>query len=157
MTDFKSVQKLCCAKKSCTKIYIQPHVDPFGDNSDVDSGNEEEPTINNLSRNQLLAPASLEVQQLGKAKKLSITSEILSNKNESELPSSSSGENRNPKQKKKRYEKEESTYHSKDTEKLSKEKLKKEYINSWKHRDIKGTNDFCWKLPNPLKVSANHL
>ena len=29
------------------------------------------------------------------------------------------------------------------TEKSSKKKSKKEYINSWKHRNMKETSDFC--------------
>ena len=128
--------------QGCAKIYIQPPVDPFGDNSDVDSGNEEEPNTNNFSGNQLLAPASLEIKRLGKAKKLSITSEMFSSNYKSELPSSSSssssssslsssssGENRNPKQKKRSYEKDEPTYSSKDTGKPSNKKSKKECIN----------------------------
>ena len=51
-------------------------------------------------------------------------SEVLSNNNKSELPTSS-GENRNLKQKKRRYVKEKSMYPSKDTEKLSKKNSKK--------------------------------
>ena len=45
----------------CAKVYVQPTVDPFGNNSDADSGNEEEASINNLIGNQLLAVASLEI------------------------------------------------------------------------------------------------
>ena len=47
-------------------------VDPYWGNSGVDSGNKEEATIKNLSGNQLLARAFLEVKQLLEAKKLSI-------------------------------------------------------------------------------------
>ena len=39
--------------QGCAKIYTQPQADPFWDNSDVDSVNEEKLTINNLSGNQL--------------------------------------------------------------------------------------------------------
>ena len=116
--------------QSCEKVYIQPLL---GDKIDVDSGNEEDPTINNLCGDQLLAPASLKIEQLGKSKKLSITNQMLANNNKSESPSlssSSSGENHDPKQKRRQYEKKESTYPSKDTENPSKRKLKKEYINS---------------------------
>ena len=113
--------------QSCAKIYIQPPVNLFWDKSDFDSGNEEEPAINNLSGDQLLAPGSLKVKQLRIVKELSITSQMLSSYSKSELPSSlslssssSSGENCKPKQKKRRYEKKKSTYPSKDTEKPSK-------------------------------------
>ena len=106
--------------------------------------------------NQPSAPAWLEIKHLGKAKNLSITSEMLSNSNESELPPSSSSSSsptiitiniiRRKSQSqtgKETYEKEESTYPSKDKEKSSKNKSMKEYIYSWKHRDRKETNDFC--------------
>ena len=100
--------------------------------------------------NQPSAPAWLEIKHLGKAKKLSITSEMLSNSNESELPSSSTIITINIIRRKSQsqtgketYEKEESTYPSKDKEKSSKNKSMKEYIYSWKHRDRKETNDFC--------------
>ena len=43
------------------------------------SRNEKESTINNLSGNQLLVPVSVEVKQLGTAKKLLITSKKISN------------------------------------------------------------------------------
>ena len=100
--------------------------------------------------NQPSAPAWLEIKHLGKAKKLSITSEMLSNSNKSELPSSSTiitiniiRRKSQSQTEKEIYEKEESTYPSKDKEKSSKNKSMKEYIYSWKHRDRKETNDFC--------------
>ena len=43
-----------------TKIFIQPPLDANGNNSDIDSGDEEDARIDNLSGNQLLALASLE-------------------------------------------------------------------------------------------------
>ena len=42
-----------------TKIFIQPPIDSNENNSDVDSGDEEDPSIDNPSRNQLLAIVSL--------------------------------------------------------------------------------------------------
>ena len=45
----------------------------------------------------------------------------------------------------------------KDIEKLSKKKPKEEYINGWKHRDIKEPNDFCCKLPNPANDEFQSL
>ena len=50
--------------RDSTKIYIQPPVDPNGDISDVDSASEEESSTDNLSPNQLLAHAALEVKQI---------------------------------------------------------------------------------------------
>ena len=49
-----------------TKIFIQPPLNSNGNNSDTDSGDEEDASIDNLSRNQLLAPASLVVKNLRK-------------------------------------------------------------------------------------------
>ena len=42
-----------------TKIFIQPPIDSNENNCDVDSGDEEDPSIDNPSRNQLLAIVSL--------------------------------------------------------------------------------------------------
>ena len=49
-----------------TKIFIQPPIDSNENNSDVDSGDEEDPSIDNLNRNQLLAPVSLVVKDIKK-------------------------------------------------------------------------------------------
>ena len=50
-----------------TKIFIQPPIDSNENNSDVDSGDEEDPSIDNLSGNQLLAPVSLVVKDVKKS------------------------------------------------------------------------------------------
>ena len=83
---------------------------------------------------------------------------MLSNSNKSELPSSSTiitiniiRRKSQSQTEKEIYEKEESTYPSKDKEKSSKNKSMKEYIYSWKHRDRKETNDFCQKLLYPVR------
>ena len=49
-----------------TKIFIQPPIDSNENNSDVDSGDEEDPSIDNLSGNQLLALVSLVVKDVKK-------------------------------------------------------------------------------------------
>ena len=49
-----------------TKIFIQPPIDSNENNSDVDSGDEEDPSIDNLSGNQLLASVSLVVKYVKK-------------------------------------------------------------------------------------------
>ena len=49
-----------------TKIFIQPPLDSNGNNSDIDSGDEEGASIDNLSGNQPLAPASLVVTDVRK-------------------------------------------------------------------------------------------
>ena len=42
--------------QDCTRIFIQPPVDANGNISDIDSADEEELSVNNLSGNQLLLP-----------------------------------------------------------------------------------------------------
>ena len=49
-----------------TKIFIQPPIDSNENNSDVDSGDKEDPSINNLSGNQPLAPVSLVLKDVKK-------------------------------------------------------------------------------------------
>ena len=51
-----------------TKIFIQPPIDSNENNSDFDSGDGEDPSIDNLSGNQLLAPVSLVVKDVEKGK-----------------------------------------------------------------------------------------
>ena len=49
-----------------TKIFIQPPINSNENNSEVDSGEEEDPGIDNLNGNQLLAPVSLVVKDVKK-------------------------------------------------------------------------------------------
>ena len=49
-----------------TKIFIQPAIYSNENNSDVDSVDEEDPSIDNLSGNQFLAPVSLVVKDVKK-------------------------------------------------------------------------------------------
>ena len=49
-----------------TKIFIQPPIDSNENNSDIDLGDEEDLSIDNLSGNQLLAPVSLVVKDVKK-------------------------------------------------------------------------------------------
>ena len=48
------------------KIFIKPPIDPNENNSDVDSGDEDDASIDNLSGNQLLAPVLLVVKDVKK-------------------------------------------------------------------------------------------
>ena len=50
-----------------TKIFIQPPIDSNENNSDADSGDEGDPSIDNLSGNQLLALVSLGVRGVKKS------------------------------------------------------------------------------------------
>ena len=51
-----------------TKIFIQPPINSSENNSDVDSGDKEDPSIDNLSGNKLLVPVSLVVKDVKKGK-----------------------------------------------------------------------------------------
>ena len=51
-----------------TKIFIQLPIDSNKNNSDFDSGDEEDPSIDNLSGNQLHASVSLVVKDVKKGK-----------------------------------------------------------------------------------------
>ena len=53
-------------KNISSKIFIQPTIDSNENNSGVVSSNEEDPSIDNLSGNQLLAPVSLVLKDLKK-------------------------------------------------------------------------------------------
>ena len=52
--------------QNVTKIFIQPPIDSNQNNSEVDSDDEEDPSIDNLSENQLLAPVSLVMKDVKK-------------------------------------------------------------------------------------------
>ena len=49
-----------------TKIFIQPPIDSNENNTGVDSGDKEDPSIDNLSGNQLLAPVPLVIKDVKK-------------------------------------------------------------------------------------------
>ena len=53
------------------RIFIQPLIDANRNIGDNDSVNEEDSSVNNLSGNQLLAPAVLELQEIGKSGRVS--------------------------------------------------------------------------------------
>ena len=54
-----------------TRIFIQPLIDANRNIGDNDSVNEEDSSVNNLSGNQLLTPAVLELQEIGKGGRVS--------------------------------------------------------------------------------------
>ena len=56
----------------CTRIFIQPPADANGNISNIDSADEEELSVNNLSGNQLLAPAVLELKEVGKSGRVAV-------------------------------------------------------------------------------------
>ena len=54
--------------QDCTRIFIQLPVDANGSISDIESADEEELSVNNLSGNQFLVPALLELKEVGKGR-----------------------------------------------------------------------------------------
>ena len=79
----------------CTRIFIQPSVDANGNISDTDSADEEKLSVNNLSGNQLLVPAVLELKEVGKGGRVSVgqlsnDNTSVENQTASEVPASSS-------------------------------------------------------------------
>ena len=61
-----SVFDLEIEHQDVTKILIQPPIDSNENNTDVDSGDEEDPNIDNLGGNQFLAPVLLVVKDVKK-------------------------------------------------------------------------------------------
>ena len=79
----------------CTRIFIELPVDANGNFSDTDSADEEELSVNNLSGNQLFAPAVLEIKEVGKGDRVSVgqlsnDNTSVENQTASDVPASSS-------------------------------------------------------------------
>ena len=58
--------------QDCTRIFIQLPIDANWNISDIDSADEEELSVNNLSGNQFLVLALLELKEVGKGRIVSI-------------------------------------------------------------------------------------
>ena len=58
--------------QDCTRIFIHPPVDANGKINDTDSADEEKLSCNSLSGNQFLAPAVLELKEVGKGGRVSV-------------------------------------------------------------------------------------
>ena len=59
-------QNVLVITKIVTKIFIQPPTDSNENNSGIDSGDNKDPSIDNLSGNQLLAPVPLVIKDVKK-------------------------------------------------------------------------------------------
>ena len=79
--DSESESDIEINHQDCIRIFIQPLINANGNISDIDSADEEDSIVNNLSGNQLLAPAVLELQEIGKGGRVSL--KRLSNDNAS--------------------------------------------------------------------------
>ena len=58
--------------QDCTRIFIQLPIDANGSISDIESADEEKLSVNNLSGNQFLVPALLELKEVGKGRIVSV-------------------------------------------------------------------------------------
>ena len=79
--DSESESDIEINHQDCRRIFIQPLINANGNISDIDSADEEDSIVNNLNGNQLLAPAVLELQEIGKGGRVSV--KRLSNDNTS--------------------------------------------------------------------------
>ena len=114
------------AHQDITKIFIQPPLDSNGNNSDIDSGDKEDASIDNLSGNQLLAPASLVVKDV----RIHVEQNIDQEEKEGDPASSCSGSGS---------KKRKTSIKVKNGKEPSKKKAKgaKEiHVNRWQHNDI---------------------
>ena len=126
-----------------TKIFIQPPLDSNGNNSD--SGDEEDASIDNLSGNQLLAPASLVVKDVRKGE-IHVEQNIDQEEKEDDPASNCSGSESN---------KRKTSIEVKNGKEPAKKKAKgaKEiHVNRWQHNDIQNVEDLSsWTSPEPVR------
>ena len=127
-----------------TKILIQPPIDSNENNSDVDSGDEEDPSIDNLSGNQFLAPVSLMVNDVKKG-------EIHVEQKKNQQEKDPGGCNCSDTGSKKRKALKKVRNGKKPVKKKAKE-AKEIHGNLWQHKDIPNANDLSrWTFPKPVR------
>ena len=128
-----------------TKIFIQPPLDSNGNNSGIDSGDEEDASIDNLSGNQLLASASLVVKDVRKGE-IHVEQNIDQEEKEDDPASNCSGSGSN---------KRKTSIKVKNGKEPAKKKAKgaKEiHVNRWQHNDIQNVEDLSsWTFPDPVR------
>ena len=117
----------------CTRIFIQPPVNANGNISDIDSANEEELSINNLSGNELLAPAVLELKEIGKDGRVSVGQLLndntsFKNQTASDVPASPSSK---IKKQKLDLQKKTDKYDAAKKKQHSRKKVKQVHVYSW--------------------------
>ena len=117
-----------------TKLFIQPPLDSNGNNSDIDSGDEEDASIDNLSGNQLYAPVSLVVKDVRESE-IHVEENIDQEKKEDDPASNCSGSGSN---------KRKTSIKVKNGKEPAKKKAKgaKEiHVNRWQHNGIQNVED----------------
>ena len=126
-----------------TKIFIQPPTDSNENNSDVDSGDEEDPSIDNPSGNQLLAPVSLVVKDVEKVKSMSNKRKINKTKTLVDLIVLTMGQKRKALKK---------IGNWKELAKKKAKEAKENHANLCQHKDIQNADDLSrWAFPDPAR------
>ena len=128
-----------------TKIFIQPPIDSNENNSDVDSGDEEDPSIDNLSGNQLLAPVSLVVKDV---KKGGIHAEQKKGQQEKDPDGSNCSDTVSKKRKALK-----KVGNGKQAKKKAKE-AKEIHVNLWQHKGIQNADDLSQYFSRTCSRSA---
>ena len=134
-----------------TKIFIQPPNVSNENNCDVDSSDEEDPSIDNLSGNQLLAPVSLVVKDVKKGKIQTNKRKTNKRKILVELIVLTLG------QEKKALKK---VGNGKEPAKKKAKEAKEIHVNLWQHKDIQNADDLSrWTFPEPVRYlhDSRHL
>ena len=117
------------------KIFIQPSIDSNEINSDVDLGDEEDPSIDNLSGNQLLAPVSLVVKDVKKGDQ--------QEKDPGGSNCSDTGSKKSRALKK--------VGNGKEPAKKKVKEVKEIHVDLWQHKDIQNADDLSrWTFPEPI-------
>ena len=129
-----------------TKIFIQPPLDSNGNNSDIDSGDEEDASIDNLSGSQLLAPASLVVKDVRKGG-IHVEQHIDQEEKEDDPASNCSGSGTNKRKTSIKVK------NGKEPAKKKAKGVKEIHVNRWQHNDIQNVEDLIssWTSPEPIR------
>ena len=127
-----------------TKIFIQPHIDSNENNSDVASSDEEDPSIDDLSRYQLVAPVSLVVKDVKKGEIHVEQKKDQKRKILVDLIVLTLGQKKRKALKK--------VGNGKEPAKKKANKAKEIHVNLWQHKDIQNADDLSrWTSPEPLR------
>ena len=117
-----------------TKIFIQQPLDSNGNNSDIDSGDEEDASIDNLTGNQLLVPASLVVKDVRKGE-IHIEQNIDQEEKKDDPASNCSGSGSNKRKTSIKVK------NGKEPVKKKTKGAKEIHVNRWQHNNIQNVED----------------
>ena len=131
-------------RQDVTKIFIQPPIDSNENNSDVNSGDEEDRSTNNLSGNQLLAPVSLVVKDVKNGE-----IHVEQKKDQQEKDPGGSNCSDTGSRKRKTLKK---VGNETDPAKKKAKEAKEIHVNVSQHKDIQNADDLSrWTFPEPVQ------